>query len=444
MGKFTGFWVRGGAFAVFLSCGVAAVATELPLQRQASQLLQADNGKAAYTLLEPQEPSFAGDIELDLLFAEAALAVGQNTRAVFALERILAQHPEHARARADIARAYLALGETANARNEFNAVKAQGVPESVARTIDHYLAAVDRLEADSRTNVRGYVEASLGYDSNVNVAPNKNEVAIPGFGGLPFTLDNKSRATADWFGSVGGGINLRMPLSRRWAVVGGLSGTQRWNQHRGEFDMLNGDASLGLLHSVDRDVYAFNLQGGSVAVDSARYRETTGFSAQWQRNLDARNQISLFLQYADMRYISQPIRNAERWVAGGGYGHALREGRIVYGSAYLLKEEPRAQGTASHLTLDGVGLRLGGQAAWDERTQLFANASLEWRWHKGIDAAFLLARDDQQSSIGVGATRELRRDLKLTGQYTWTDNRSNIELNQYRRDLVSVTLRQDF
>lgn len=443
MAYFKGRRARVAAFVAFIGTSSAVLAAP-SLQVQATQLLQADNGKAAYALLEPQEMAFAGDIELDLLFAQAALAVGQNTRAVFALERILAQRPEHARARAEIARAYLALGETANARAEFNAVKAQGVPESVARTIDHYLAAVDRIEADARTNVRGYVEATLGYDSNVNVAPNKSEVAIPGFGGLPFTLDNKSRAAADWFGSLGAGVNLRTPLNRRWSVVGGLSGTQRWNQHRGEFDMLSGDASLGVLHSRERDIYSFNLQGGSTVVDSARYRETTGFSAQWQRNLDARNQVSLFLQYADMRYISQPIRNAERWVVGGGYGHAFRSGSVAYGSAYLLKEEPRSQGTASHLSLEGVGMRIGGQLPYSEQTSLFANASIEWRWHKGIDASFLLARSDQQSSIGAGVVHELRRDLRVTGQYTWTDNRSNIELNQYRRDMVSLTVRQDF
>jgi len=65
-----------------------------------------DQGKAAdaFVLLEPQEGGRAGDITFDLLLGIAAVDSGQSTRAVFALERVLALQPDNARARAEIAR----------------------------------------------------------------------------------------------------------------------------------------------------------------------------------------------------------------------------------------------------------------------------------------------------------------------------------------------------
>ena len=158
------------------------------LTDRAQALLNQGKAGEAFQLLEPVEGARAGDASFDLLLGIAALESGQNTRAVFALERVLAVEPNNARARAEIARAYLALGETDRARQEFETVQKQGVPPEVSANIDRFMDAVDRLDAVTRTTLRGYLEGSLGYDTNVNAATSKGSVAIPVFGGLPFTL----------------------------------------------------------------------------------------------------------------------------------------------------------------------------------------------------------------------------------------------------------------
>ena len=79
----------------------------------------------------------------------------------------------------------------------------QGVPPEVSATIDRYMDAVDRVNAATRTTLRGFVEASLGYDTNVNAATSKSSVALPGYGGT-IILDSDSRAIDAWFGTVGG------------------------------------------------------------------------------------------------------------------------------------------------------------------------------------------------------------------------------------------------
>ena len=192
--------------AILLAALLPRLALADELTDRAKALI--DQGKAAeaFVLLEPQEGARAGEVPFDLLLGIAAIDAGQHTRAVFALERVLAVQPNNARARAEIARAYLALGETATAKQEFEAVQKQGVPAEVSATIDRYLDAVDRLDAVTRTTVRGYLEASLGYDSNINAATSSKTVAVPVFGGLPFTLADSSRAKDALYGSLGAGI----------------------------------------------------------------------------------------------------------------------------------------------------------------------------------------------------------------------------------------------
>ncbi len=435
------------------SMGVLAIACALSMQQahaadalieQAQKFMQAGDAKATYALLEPQESTRAGDVNFDLLFALAALEIGQNTRAIFALERILAQDPKNARARAEIGRAYLATGETESARNELQAVKNLGVPGDVEKSIDNLLVAVERLENEGKTKVAGYVEATFGYDTNVNAGPDKSAIAIPSFGGLALTLNNTSRATGDWFGSVGAGVNVRSPLNKQLAIVAGASGSQRLHQDRSDVDLLTADANLGLVYKEDKNVYSLSGQASSAHVENSRFREALGFTAQWQNNIDARNQVSAFVQYSDLTYTHQPARDANRWVWGGAYAHALRNGMLGYVSVYMLEESVHRDTTSRSLNLDGYGLRLGGQMRLGTDTTLFTNLGYEIRNHKAIDTTFLVEREDKQFNFGAGISHALNRTLKLVGQYSRTDQRSNTAFNQYERDTVSLTLRQEF
>ncbi len=407
-----------------------------------------DQGKAgeAFQLLDAVEGARAGDVGFDLLFGIVALEARQNTRSVFALERVLAVQPNNARARAEIARAYLALGETATAKQEFESVQKQGVPPEVSATIDRFLDAVDRLDTVSRTTIRGYLEGSAGYDTNVNVGPSGTTVAIPALGGLPFTLSTSSKANDAWYATVGGGLNLRTPVNSEVALVGGVSGVLRNNygeNNVGQFDNLVGDAYAGVVLTRDKNEFSLNAQFNQYELASDTYRTAAGLSGQWQYKMDARNQLSVFAQYSDLRYQTQLIRNAERWVAGGAFAHAYTGGQVVFASAYLVNERPR-NGTVPWLALDGIGLRVGGQMNYDAKTVLFANGSIESRRYDAEDPTFLTTRKDTQYDLSLGANYTPARYWKVTPKLSLTVNETNTELNKYHREVVSVTVRRDF
>ncbi len=423
--------------------GQASSAWADRLTDRAAGLIRDGKGAEAYRLLEPLEAERAGDVAYDLLLGVAALDAGQNTRAVFALERVLAIEPNNVRARAEIARAYLALGETQTARQEFETVKKQGVPADVSLTIDRYIAAASRFEDERATSLTGYVEATVGYDTNVNVGPNKSSVVIPGFGGVPFTLGQDSKANADWFTSFGGGLNLRTPIGEGTALLAGLSGTQRFNVAREQFDMTSGDANVGVTTTRGEDVYTLMAQAGSVSVEGDRYRDAYGLTGQWQRNLDARNQVGAFLQYSNLHYRGQDARDADRWVAGASYAHLYREGTVAYFSGYVVNERTQLQ-TSPWLGFTGVGFRVGGKANYDAQTVLFGNLTYEYRGYDSVDPAFLTSRRDNQYGITLGATRNLSKEWTVTPQLNLTYNQSNTAINEYHREMFSVTVRREF
>ena len=432
---------RGLVLLAFLALSNTVLADEV--LQQAQMLIQQGKNQAAFKLLAPLEADRAGQPGYDLLLGISAVESGQSTRGVFALERVLAQEPKNARARAEIARAYLALGETDTARAEFDSLKQQGVPDEVARTIDHYLDAVDRIEYTTRTTLRGYFEGTLGRDTNVNVGPNRNAVAIPGFGGLPFTLGKNSRANSDEFLTLGGGLNLRHPLTPSLALTAGANAWQKINADKSEFDTSNVDGNIGLMHSQDKDVLSLTAQYNQFWVDGEGFRSAAGLTGQWQHNLNSRDQLTAYVQYSDLDYTHQPVRDADRWVVGGAYAHALQTGEVLYAGLYGVKEKEKENGVP-FLGFDGYGFRVGAQTSASSDLMYFGSFSLEHRRYGGEDPAFLKKRSDNQYDLNLGATYRVSREWSLTPRLSLTKNSSNVDLNDYHREILSVTLRRDF
>ncbi len=433
--------LRASLLLCLLSMNCTASADEV-LQR-AQQLIDGGKAKAAYGLLAPLEDTRAGEPLFDTLLGIAAVDSGQHSRGVFALERVLSVEPGNHRARAEIARAYLALGETDTARQELETVRAQDVPPEVTRNIDRYLDAVDRIDTATRTTVRGYLEGTLGHDNNLNAGPRQGSIAIPAFGGLAFTIDDDSRASRSLFATAAGGATLRHPINKNIALTAGVSGWQKMNRHHSEFDTAAVDANAGIVMNAERNTWSLTGQYNQFFLDDDRYRRASGLTAQWQHDYDARNQFTTFVQYAALGYAGQHVRDANRWVYGAGYAHALRSGEILYGSLYGINEREKAR-HQPQLGHKGYGLRFGAQTSASQPLVLFASAAFEARRYGGEEAVFMTTRRDRQFDVNLGATWRFTREWSLTPRASYIKNRSNIDLNTYDRTIVSLTLRRDF
>ena len=146
-------------------CGGAA-ASDDEMER-ARALLKEGKAADAYRLLEPEEFEYAGDVEFDTMLGVAALDGGKPDKATLAFERVLALEPNAAGVRLDMARAYFALGDYPRAREELTLAALQNPPPAARAVIDHYLTAIAERERKKRTAVTGYLETSLGIDTNI-------------------------------------------------------------------------------------------------------------------------------------------------------------------------------------------------------------------------------------------------------------------------------------
>lgn len=438
--------VKGlGAGALLWLCLGNAMAAQDALTTQADKLMKSGKAKEAYTLLIPHQSERAGDPDYDYLLGIAALDSGRANEAVFALERVLAVNPNHLQARAEIARAYFVTGEVVASKQEFEAVKSQNPPREVNATIEKFLEAIERARAGEKTTMRAYVEAAVGDDTNVNSATASGQIAIPAFGGAIATLSATGVKLHDTFTSIAAGFSVRHPINPEWAVFGGANANQRWNSSHDRFDTGGMDGNLGVSLTKGDDNYSLALQMQTFDVDNNRYRDATGATAQWLRNLDSSSQASAYFQYTDLHYPGQDIRDAERYVVGGAYARALggEYTPIVFVGAYLGQENEVKQNVA-HLGHDLYGIRAGGEMKLTPEWTLFGSASVEERSYGGQDPLFLVGRRDSQFDLRIGASYSPAKSWSITPQLSYTMNDSNVAINDYDRTVFSVSVRRDF
>jgi outer membrane protein len=425
------------AFALLSAYAHADVVTD-----QAAAMLKRGAAKAAYDLLLPLEPQRAGDPQYDYLLGIAALDAGDPERAVFALERVLALQPDNALARAEIARAYYAMGEREAARREFEAVRRFPIPEQAKATVDRFLSAIAAAEG---TRVDGFIELSGGYDTNIASATASSTIAIPGLGGAAFTLDPTLTERGDQFFGVAGGVNFTRKLSQPWSLLGGIAATLRRNMDTTTFSTDTVDGNLGVRYARGLDAFTLGVQAQYFGVDAARYREAKGGIAQWQHAFDERTQLSLFGQYAQLRYATQPVRDADRGIVGVAFAHAFSGvySPAIFASLYGGEEKAR-DAAYPHLGHTPVGVRAGGQLRLGGGWSTFGSASYEQRKYGGTEPLFLVKREDEQVDLIAGLSYLWRPGTTLLAQVAYTDNRSNVPLNDFDRTVSSVALRFNF
>ncbi len=403
---------------------------------RARRLLQEKNPQAAYQLLQPLESQ-----RYDYLLGIAALDSGERERAVFALERVLAVNPNHAQARAEIARAYFLLGEKENALREFQNVRATNPPEAVKQTIDRYLSAL----GVGATQLSGFLEIGFGRDSNVNSATASNQIAIPALGGIVATIAPSGVKIHDTFATAGGGVNVVRGFTPEWAVVAGAAVNGKFNTHQSEFNTGTVDGNLGLRWSRGQEAITAGYQGQDFRVDNDDFRRSNGAVAQWQHSYSEHSQASLFVQEANLSYPTQSIRDARRTIGGVafGYGWDAPSKPVVFGSLYGGSEKQK-EADQPQLGHKPVGVRLGGQVSVGANAVLFGLLSYERRVYNGDNPIFRVTRRDKQSDIRLGMNYVLRPGWLLVPQIAYTDNQSNIDLDKYGRTVISLTLRKTF
>jgi hypothetical protein len=187
------------------------------------------------------------------------------------------------------------------------------------------------------------------------------------------------------------------------------------------------------------------LQGNTYDIDGDRFRRSYGAIGQWQRDLDDRNQVSLYAQYAKLSYPSSNVRDADRYIVGGGWAHVFAGDKspVLFLSPYAGKENTE-DSAFDFLSNSIYGVRAGGQLTMNPKLVAYAGASYEYRDYDGRDPTFGETRRDNQYDFNIGLRYLPGHKWTIRPQFSYLRNNSNTTIFDFDRTVLSINFRKYF
>ena len=178
---------------------------------EARRLLAEGRTDAAYALLLREgEAAWHAGIDttaLRYLAAQALLQLDRHAEAALVLESLAESRPDLDQVRLDHAAVLFTLGRDDEANAIFRDMRRQErLSPEARRIVEEYL---QRIRARQRWQLD--FDMAVWHDDNVNNAAEDETVAIPAFGDLRFTLDQ--RPVSAWVARTGARLRWREPLT---------------------------------------------------------------------------------------------------------------------------------------------------------------------------------------------------------------------------------------
>jgi outer membrane protein len=450
------------AFACLASGAALAAPDARELAAQARSLVETREAAQAFTLLEPHEQRFAGDVDFDYWLGVAAFESDHLDRAVIAFERVLVRKPDFDSARLELARTYLRMGALDVAAQEFDRLLARAPNAQGRKLIEDYQAEIARLKRRSRFALTGFAEVGAGRDTNLSSGTQDFPGAILSSFGLPgIQPTGNSIRRADNFLAANAGGDLFYGITPEQSIFAAT--TLRWRGYRefDDYDYVIGDLVAGyraragstdyiaalLLQSFRQDgAIVDTLGAGRVTND----RDSAGVSFEARRELDAATQVALGAQFTSYRYRANPGQDTRQVIVSAAIDRkvAWLGGSTVGMRIFAGQDEARrplnefTDTTASRHT---YGVRFVAQTDPAER--------LSWvkafAWSRRVDdddfaRATLVAkgRDDLFEAF-VRASWRVTPSLALQPYAAYVYNRSNIALYTFRKAEGGLMLRYE-
>ncbi len=405
------------------------------------QLIDQGKMQEAFKLALPQRDELAGDPEFDLLFGISAIESGQINEGIFALERVVFLQPDNHRARLEYGRGLYILGQDTLARQAFNHVLDHAnPPPSVVEKVEQFLDAIRRRESRYKTSANGYVGLTFGHDSNINSAPGSQITLIQ--------LNQESLGKGDNFSNLVFGGQVFHPVSKNRKFYG------RWDsmvrRYEGERDQDHSNHSLTVGHQWNRqqDQYDLSFNAQRYILDDSSYRTLYGPSLNWTKALSKEFTIQLggswlTLDHPDIngRDSRQLLFNARVF---GEFG-PQQPGYWFIGSFYG-DERSDDQSIVSLGSVDRtfIGFQGGGQVTLTPDWSLITTATLQNSSYDSDDWLYGITRDDTYTALDLELKHLLDAHWQLSANLNLSRNQSNIELYEYHRRQLSLSVRYEF
>tara|TARA_R110000824_G_scaffold288508_3_gene476767 strand:+ start:94719 stop:96047 length:1329 start_codon:yes stop_codon:yes gene_type:complete len=431
--------------ALFSFSPVQAAESQTELVAQMNALIQMGRYQEAFQLGQTGLFDYEGEPNFDFAYGLAALESGFPDEAVFAFERIVYNNRDQQRVKLELARAYFLSENYAASETLFNEVLATNPADNVRNNIQAFLQLIEQAQSSVSNILIWSVGFNTGTDSNINSATELGVIDTP-IGDV--TLSAGGQKIESNFTDLNGSIRFIRPIDKSRNFTAQANVSNRNNRKTDQFDLTVGSAQVAYNWGLDTSLrYSHALRSQIVRLDGASFQNSTSLLNTIQRIGGNGWSQSLTGAYTAVRYATGQNANAN-----------LRDINQLLISGVLSKSSNRNQVSASAFYGDDrilndvaknnetsfIGIALADQFLLMPQHLLYARASLQSNDHEAADPIFNITRENDTFSTSFGWIWQLRSNITITTDLTYTDNESNIDLYSYDRTRLQTGVRIQF
>lgn len=412
--------------------------------QQAQQKMHEGRSDQAYAILAPYEYTQAGQVGFDYLFGQVAAAASHPSQAAFAFERCLAVDPQQGECRLGMIHAHLMLNELDSAGKEITLVSESSPPKEVRDILRNYQEVLTGLSEANDPRWQSYAEFGIGYDSNFNAATAQGSIALPLFNNLVFDLASDGKSRESGFNQMQMNVAYTRPVNPSWKLLleGNVYGSGYWATH--DYNALITDAKVGVTYQQGAHQVGVKLQGQHYRLGNQAYRNMTGMIAQYDYAVSERTRVGTYVQANQLTYPGNELRKANRYLAGATLSRMIGSNTLAYLSILGGKELASSSEASRTFDYQFGGFRLGGLLLLSSAMRLEAGAGVERRLYDGREVLFMRSRNDNIYDAFLSLNYALTKKTSIKTQYRYMRGVSSIPLQDYKRDIFTVSVRYDF
>lgn len=352
---------------------------------QGEVLVRDGNYAAGLKQLEGYQPSSTAT-ERRALWARAVahMKLGQPAAALPLLERLVAQVPQHALYRLELAVALGQLGQRERALYHIDLARGAGLAPAVDRRVAAYARALENPKT-----ISGHFNLAIVPETNAARRSSASEVELFG---LPFVINPDARAKPATGLEIGAGVVASPQLAPGLRAQLGFSTQLRLFDGKAPDDYVT-RLFAGVIHGhLETGQSRAQLFTTQRQLDKSKYARSIGVTLAHARRLTPSTRLDGALTFEDTTY--RTGAEIRRNFAAVGVTHVVNpQLELSFGARVEHRNSPKA-------TLAGrlVGFRVGGQYRFEGGLQLGLNLDHERNKFDGVNTLFGVARDDRRTT----------------------------------------------
>ncbi len=384
-----------------------------------------------------------GNLELNFYLGRAAFQIKDYEMAVMAFERILLVSPNENRVKLELALAFQRLGSNDLARQYCREVLASKPPETVKNNIEKFLAHIDKTEQEHFING----QLSVGVDWNNNIWSSPSNDTIDTILGDMVLKGSSSQKQEDWIYNTTLGIRhtYQVPYSKfSWKTQSNLYNAL--HNKTNELDIRYFGGQTGPQLAYDRNRYNIMFLLNDMTLDKEPYFTSIGVQTAWEHILNLHAVMGTVFKVEEKDYPGKPDRDSKNVSLALNAKLNLDH---VFCNLNLKAEKESAfdEGYDYNKYVSNIAVTR------ELPFQIIGSVNYGYQYlgYDKVATLFGKTRQDHQHSAGISLEKriwkslaDLNRFVSIRMSYQQVRNFSNIDLYEFDKDFVQLSIAYNF